>query len=161
MSIIKTAEIDVISFNVTGEIADQGNIQIKWAKLTYDDTKPRSGTNPIREVHTATVTPGEDLAAVIAGNNKSLADQGFGEMPSMDHDIVNFLSATVVTPEIKGAFGERKAEQKAVADAEQARREKEEADKLASLAAEAKASEDARKAEIAEAVAAALAEKAA
>jgi len=160
VSIIKTTEIDVIAFNVTGEIADQGNITIKWAKLTFDDSRPRSSVNPIREVHTATVTPGEDLAAVIASNNKSLTDQGFGEMPSMDHDIVSFLSATVVTPEIKGAFDERKEWLRHRDAVEQELRNKETADKLVAVTAAAKASDDARKQEIADAVAAALAERA-
>ncbi len=161
MSIIKTAEIDVISFNVTGEIADQGNISIAWAKLTFDDAQPRSSTNPIREVHRATVTPGDDLAAVIKANNQSLADQGFGEMPKMDHDIVGFLSATVVTPEIKDAHDERKEWIRHRDAVEQELRMKEEADKQAALDLEASAAEDARKQEIADAVAAALDEKAA
>lgn len=120
MTVTRRAEIDLIGFDVGNEAACQGQMAIRWAKLTYD-----SGRLLARESHRVLLAPGDDIDSVMGMVNTDLAGQGFGSMPLSDIDLVKIQAAAVWTPEIVAAAAAKRAadvaEQSAAAAAMQER----------------------------------------
>lgn len=140
-TVTKRAEIDSVGYDVGEDLAQYGNLSIRWAKLTHVD-----GVLVSRENHRAFLETGADPAAMIAAVNRDLESMGFGTMPAVDTTLVNAATSILWTPDVLKAASDKEAARQAAeaADAEQ-------------MAKAIQEQEDAKAAAFDEAVAAAVA----
>lgn len=107
MTISKRAEVDMVGYDVGNDIALRGNLQVRFALLTYEDDVLLN-----RQAHRVSLSPGLDIEAVMALVDVDLERKGFGVMPASDVDLVKSQAALIWTPEVVAAWtAHQKAEE--------------------------------------------------
>ena len=113
MAITQRAEIDAVGYNVSDDVALQGHMEIRFAKLTFEGEKLLG-----REYVRTAVTPGTDIDAMISVVNAHMVEIGFGSLPVSDTALLKAQTAVIWTPEVVAAW---KTRQEAVAAEDAAR----------------------------------------
>jgi len=103
MTITKRAEVDMVGYDVGAEISMQGNLQVRFSLLTYDD-----GALLGRQYHRVNLTPGMDVDAVMALVDADLQRMGYGTMPASDVVLVKAQTTLIWTPEVVAAWSARR-----------------------------------------------------
>ena len=107
-NITKRAEIDMVGYDVGAAISMQGNLQVRFSLLTYED-----GALLGRQYHRVNLTPDLDVDAVMALVDADLQRLGFGTMPASDVVLVKAQTALIWTTEVVAAWGARQAAEEA------------------------------------------------
>lgn len=107
------AEIDNTGYNVGQDVADHGEIAIRWAKLTYLD-----GILVGRDNHRTILHPDSDIDGTLDQVDSQLESEGYGRMPDEDREFIHGLADRFWTAEIVAAYNARKAEREALLQAE-------------------------------------------
>lgn len=131
MTITRRAELDMIGFDVGNDPVTQGQIDLRWRKLTYDgDRLIATG------YHRALVDVDTDLDALLEAVALDLEGQGYDRPPATDRAYIDANANLAWSPEVRAAVTadrERRrqddeaegataeAERRAAADAEQQR----------------------------------------
>lgn len=102
-TITKRAEIDMTGYNVGNDPVTQGQIEVRWAKLTYLDDRLVS-----RESHRDVVWPETNLDARMAEVRDHLASGGEGlgfvwDSFAADLALLKTLADQIWTPQIVAA----------------------------------------------------------
>lgn len=111
MTIIKYTELDVVGYNVGLDPARQGTLELRWKKLTYDDTVSASEPAAM-SFHRTILEPDSDVEATLAANKADMERQGFPwnqASEALDREIIAFNVEKVWTPEVKAAHAEMRA----------------------------------------------------
>lgn len=98
-TVTQRAEIDLTGYNVSSDPATQGEIALRWAKLTYIDTRLIS-----RENHRDVIWPETDIDARMAEVDAHLTELGFTwDTKAEDIVLVKSLAQQIWTPEVVAA----------------------------------------------------------
>lgn len=111
MTITKRAELDMIGFDVGNDPVKQGQVSLRWRKMTYDGEKLAA-----TEYHRMLIDADADLDASLEAVAADLERQGFGRPPDADRPYIDAAINLAWTPEVKAAVA---------ADREQRRQEEE------------------------------------
>lgn len=108
MAITRRAEVDMVGYDVGADVAMQGNLQVRFALLTYEDDILLT-----RQIHRVNLSPDLDVDTVMALVDADLERLGFGAMPASDVVLVKAQTALIWTPEIVEAWSARQATEQA------------------------------------------------
>ena len=114
MILIKRVELDNIGFDVGTDPVKQGQIALRWRKMTIIDGKVEA-TEPHRDL----IDVDTDLNARLEEVYADLERQGFGRPPDTDRGYIDDATKRAWTPEVRAAV---KADRKAKAEREEAER---------------------------------------
>jgi hypothetical protein len=120
--ILQRSELDMTGYNVGEDVAMQGQIALRWRKLTY-----ANGTLIATEYHRAMIEPLMDIDGFLDGVEADLAAQGWPwaeNVISLDRQIISTLANMIWTENVVAAFEARR------------QAEEQQANNLATLAAQ-------------------------
>jgi hypothetical protein len=113
----KRAELEMIGFDVGNDPVKNGQIALRWKKLTYDE----NGVLLAADYHRTVIDVDTDLDATLGAVYDDLERQGFGRPPATDRGYIDDATKRAWTPEVRSAVAlDRiaKAEREATAKAE-------------------------------------------
>jgi hypothetical protein len=99
--VTQRSELDMTGYNVGEDIAQQGELALRWRKMLYV-----SGKLKVTEYHRRVLNPGDDVAAVLADVEADLYQQGYpwdARVINLDKGIIGTLVEKIWTPEIVAA----------------------------------------------------------
>src|SRR5687767_11300973 len=102
----KRVELDLIGFDVSNDPTKQGQLSIRYRKLTYDD----DGNLLASEYHRTGLDVDSDVDATLEMVAQDLERQGFGRPPETDRGYIDDATNRAWTPQVKAAVAaDRKA----------------------------------------------------
>jgi hypothetical protein len=130
MAVVKRCELDMIGFDVGIDPAMQGQMSLRWRKLTYDN-----GELVASSYHRALIDVDTDLDTALEAISSHLEQMGYEPPPASDRSYIDAVTSLAWTPEVKAAVAADRKQKREAAEAEAAR-------EAEALAAEAKARQD-------------------
>jgi hypothetical protein len=104
--ILQRSELDMTGYNVGEDVAMQGQIALRWRKLTYAD-----GALIATEYHRAMIEPLMDIDGFLDGVEADLAAQGWPwaeNVIALDRQIIATLASMIWTESVVAAFEARR-----------------------------------------------------
>jgi hypothetical protein len=141
MSIIKRCELDMIGFDVGNDPAKQGQMSLRWRKLTYE-----GGKLVATGYHRLEIDADTELETSLQALYSHLEQMGYEPPPASDRSYIDAVTNLAWTPEVKAAVAADRKQKREAAEADAAR-------ETEALAAEAKARQEQFDAAVAAAVA--------
>jgi hypothetical protein len=130
VSIIKRCELDMIGFDVGNDPAKQGQMSLRWRKLTYDN-----GELVASSYHRLEIDADTELDTALEAIYSHLEQMGYEQPPASDRSYIDAVTTLAWTPEVKAAVAADRKQKREAAEAEAAR-------EAEALAAEAKARQE-------------------
>lgn len=96
--IIRRAELDMVGFDVGDDPVKQGQVALRWRKLTYVDGQ-LIGT----EHHRVVVDVDTNLDTVIGDIEDHLVAMGYDRPPAADLPLIKSITTSIWTDEIRAA----------------------------------------------------------